>query len=87
MLTSSKPDDTEKLNLISALKTGQSGLKKTDDSPTNSQDQLLAALKNGQSQLKKAPPVRGEATNAKRLLFMSEASEIISDSIMKFSVG
>lgn len=38
----------------------------------NTQEQLLAALKNGQTQLKKAPQVRGEATNAKRLIFMSE---------------
>jgi hypothetical protein len=62
------------------MKTSQSASRKTspksDESPANSQDQLLAALKNGQSQLKKAPQVRGEATNAKRLLFMSEASKI-----------
>lgn len=51
-------------------------MNKSEDSPLNSADQLLAALKNGQSQLKKAPQVRGEATNAKRLLFMSEASRI-----------
>jgi hypothetical protein len=53
-------------------KTAQKTTPKSEDPPTTSQDQLLAALKNGQSQLKKAPQVRGEATNAKRLLFMSE---------------
>lgn len=65
------------MNLLSALKSASSNLKKTipktEETPVvSSQDQLLAALKNRQSQLKKVPQVRGEATNAKRLLFMSE---------------
>lgn len=71
----SKSDDTEKANFLTALKSATSNLKKTtpkEETLSSSQDQLLAALKNRQSQLKKVPQVRGEATNAKRLMFMSE---------------